>query len=122
MKVLCFVLIAILIAHLQCSGTCASESLDSQTSSPPTQPPCHEHDKQSDSSQPKSHDAANSCSQGSVIEAKQILKTKPTLLSSAVLHVVLTATGDNPSKAMAPRIDDPPGFSLSLPAASVLRI
>src|SRR5437764_783220 len=91
LKTLCAVLMILLVAHLQCSGSCLSESFKSHVIPDSDKPPCHQHeDTPSNPSPQKSHETDSPCSQGQVIESKGGLIAKHVLLFNAVLPVVIS--------------------------------
>src|SRR5262249_56096933 len=67
MKTLSTMLILLLFLHLQCGGSCLSESLGANPATN-TEPPCHDQTPTNDP-QPSHHPDAT-CSQGPLIEAK----------------------------------------------------
>ena len=96
MKSVGAVLIAVLILHLQCAGSCLAESLGSTALAPPAteQPPCHKHaETPSDKSQP-SHDRNELCTQGPVIAGKVVFQSVAVLpaVSPNLLQPRITTT------------------------------
>ena len=115
-------LIAALVVHLQCGGSCLAETLNSQTAgaSSSVEPPCHEHQQPTDSPQ-QNHDRFNSCSQGPLIEAKGGASGKGMLNVAAISPLFsLRVNIREPFTALV--IVNPPGNVVSTFATSVLRI
>jgi len=72
MKTASTILILILLAHLQCGGSCVIETL--KHSSPATSdPPCHQHNQNPEKERPV-HQSEGTCSQGPLIESKALVK------------------------------------------------
>src|SRR5262245_59236533 len=72
MKTLCGVLICLLLLHLQCGGSCLTESLDHGNFAAPRseEPPCHQHSQSPTNNPQPSRHAEGTCTQGPLISAK----------------------------------------------------
>src|SRR5437868_6911892 len=116
MKNLCAILIAVLIVHLHCSGSCFSEAFGSHTTSATSDPPCHGQAHNPTDSSPQKPDEINTpCSQGQVVESKAGVSGKYLLQLTAVLPAIISVpllnqpfthelTPENPPFAWAPSI------------------
>jgi hypothetical protein len=80
-KTSCAVLVAVLIVHLLCSGSCASEAFAGSAAPPTPEPPCHGHEQKPSPSAPQSHEGGGPCSQG------QIVASKPGAIGTCVLQL-----------------------------------
>src|SRR5467141_4694452 len=91
MKSFCAILIAVLIVHLQCSGSCFSEAFASHSTSAASDPPCPGHANNPSDSSPQKPDETNSpCSQGQVIESKAGVSGKHLVQLTAVLPAIIS--------------------------------
>lgn len=91
MKSLCTVLIAVLVLHLQCGGSCLAESFGSAAHPLPAgeEPPCHQNAEFPSDSPKPSHQANNPCGQGPIIQSKLTISGKIALQFAAVLPVMV---------------------------------
>jgi len=73
-------LVAVLLAHLQCNGSCNAEilKLKGEVASSSAEPPCHQHEQPTGSSQPHK-DAVDSCNERPLIVRKAGATVQPTL-------------------------------------------
>jgi hypothetical protein len=124
MKYVCMLLIAVLVVHLQCGGSCLAEMLSSQAdvSKGSAEPPCHQHQQQSsDVPQPR-HDTVSSCSQGPIIDAKATASGKCALDVAAISPIVSRPPSFTAPVGPQPVVNNPPGIPDPTFATSVLRI
>src|SRR5437867_2424767 len=99
MKTLSFMLAAVMIMHLQCGGSCLSESLQA------AQPPCHQHGSAPSKTPQVPHDANSPCTQGPLIES-QFMAVLPVTIQTITLiePISRTFTTHDPSGVWSPPI------------------
>jgi len=118
MKILCAILIAIVVVHLQCGGSCLGESSKIPVS---TDPPCHQHSNTpKDSDQP--HESNNRCGQGSLIEAKAAGFGRHVLQPIAFIVPAAAPTITFGVVPIPVAVQSPPDLSTITSTVSILRI
>jgi hypothetical protein len=112
MKVFCGVLILVLVAHLQCGGSCYT---------PPTVtvPSCHQH--ASDSKQPASQ-SNSPCSRQSVIAAKVAALDKTVLEFASLLPIPVAIKAPEATAVIFEIPKSPPSSPHTLASIGILRI
>ncbi len=122
MKILSTMLILLLFLHLQCGGSCLTESFGlGALPATKTQPPCHQQGQTPSNDSHPSHHSDGTCTQGPLIEAKLSIG-KVVLQSDATLPDTIR-TSQPSDFEMRGCIPADPRILLSPPTAiSVLRI
>jgi len=123
MKYLGMLLILAVVVHLQCDGSCLADMLNAKaaTTTSSAEPPCHQHQQPSDSTQPH-HDNVSSCTQGPIIEAKAAATGKCILDATAGLVLVSPLVRFTESVSYVSLTHYPPDNSFFISVGSVLRI
>jgi hypothetical protein len=115
MKSLSAILIALLLVHLQCSGTCLSDALKSPATSGGEKAPCHK--QENGSNEKSSHQTDNPCRFGQVLDSKigagkyvlglnvslpvMVSAVRPPTLSFAYTFLLESSSHPLPSPAIA---------------------
>src|SRR6266566_3622712 len=87
MKMFPALLVAVLLLHLQCGGSCLFGSFERKIDVPSTssEPPCHEHAQIPSKGQAPSHDGNGPCNQGPITGSKLSSGGKVSLQVAAIL-------------------------------------
>src|SRR5262245_42790155 len=115
------ILIAVLILHLQCSGSCASESVKSKPAPAAAEAPCHQHSGDSSKSPKAPRENNSPCNQGQAIESRTSVAGKSMLPIDAVMPapVVVTILSEASASKTA---EEPPDVWAPPILVSILRI
>jgi hypothetical protein len=124
MKILCSLLIAVLVGHLECGGSCLAESfgVKPHATTVNMEPPCHKAAEMPSKSPQPSDEHSGVCSQGPLIASKLSIGGKPLLQSIAVLPALtfILQPSDSSTRQFIPA--NPPGLLPFLVPISILRI
>ena len=123
MKVLCGLVIATLVLHLQCGGSCLTDSSGekAQAASMSTEPPCHSHTEVPAKGRPPAHEGNSLCNQAPLTESKVSAGGKVALQFAAILPATIESLPPYGSFfSFVP--EKPAGLSSPSLRVSVLRI
>jgi hypothetical protein len=118
MKTACSILILVLLAHVQCGGSCVAETLKHLRPAA-SEPPCHQHSQNPEKQRPV-HQTEGTCSQGPLIESK-VFGKRAAMPEIAVFALPTAVQADY--SPLLYRLDVPvPLTRPSPPSLSILRI
>ena len=126
MKILSGVLVAALVLHLQCGGSCLLNSSGraaialASTSSP--EPPCHQHAEMPSRDHAPKHDSNSPCDQGSLTQSTLSAAAKTGLNVVGVLPPGIETVVARDSATCLYRPEKPPDVRSASVPISVLRI
>jgi hypothetical protein len=118
------ILIIVLALHSQCGATCLADVLHSENPQPtaPSDPPCHQHQRESSQPSDKPQDTGGPCSQNPIIYAKSSITGKVVLDLIATAVPAVDVTQVHQLSAFVLTTSVLPGVWSSPPILQVFRI